>query len=163
MAVRFQVFAAVCSHERYLAHGCRRGGDREADEEPLKTLIRKRPRASPAPEQPRLLSILVAQPGDSFNKNAHDHRAIIVGKLDQARLHDEPPELDEVTRTLAALHDPGPAVVPRPTSFVPPQCCVRSPERCSRRENCGEQHRATLVERSPRPLRASPPWSQHPL
>jgi len=69
--------------------------------------------ATSSPRQQLLVAIVTAQPCRGFVEQPEDHRAIVVGKIDEAGLGDQPAELDELPRTLAARHLPGAVVMTR--------------------------------------------------
>lgn len=62
--------------------------------------------AATSPQHQHLIAIVTAQPRRDLDQRAEDHRAIIVGQLDQAGFRDQSAELDQMPGSLAPLHDP---------------------------------------------------------
>jgi len=66
----------------------------------------ERPLSTPPPQGQRALAIIAAQSRCGFRQQTKDHRAIIVGKIDQTGLGDQPAELDQLPGSFAPLHLP---------------------------------------------------------
>jgi len=73
-----------------------------------------------------------AQRRGGFDEQPEDDGAIVAGELDQIDLGDKAAKLDQLARSLAALHLPGPRVMPRPLRLKPIAGLHRSPMRRSR-------------------------------
>ena len=56
---------------------------------------------------------------DAFDKDPEDHRAIVIGQVDQAGLGDKPTELDQLARSFTPLHYASPHAAPRPSKQQP--------------------------------------------
>jgi len=72
------------------------------------------PLAAPPPQCEHLLATIAPQGRCRFDQKSEDHRAIIVGQLDQICLRNQSAKLDQLARALAALHLPRARVMPRP-------------------------------------------------
>lgn len=81
----------------------------------LITFFRQK-RAPPpaAPQKKLLLAAFAAQRRGGLDQQAKNDRAIIASQLDKIGLGDQPTQLDQLARPLAALHLPCPRVMPRP-------------------------------------------------
>lgn len=67
--------------------------------------------ASP-PQQQKLISVRTKQLGGRFEQDAVEYGTIVIHKVDQTGLSDEPAKLDQLAGALAALHHPGSAITP---------------------------------------------------
>jgi len=75
--------------------------------------IGKCPPSAPPPQRELVPGLVGAQFCRRLDQQPEDCGAIIVGQFDKARLGDKPAQFDQLPRALAALHLPGPRVMPR--------------------------------------------------
>ncbi len=81
------------------------------------------------PEAARAFSLVTAELVGHPEQSAVDHDAVVAGQFDDARLDDEPAELDQMPRTLAALDLPVPHVMPGPRRLMAVASRLVAPER----------------------------------
>lgn len=88
---------------------------------------------APPPKRHRALALLAAQRRRALVEQAEDDRAVVVGQLDQASLHDEAAKLDQLTRSLAAFHNPVAPIIARDRRQQATPRRRRAPTRRARR------------------------------
>ena len=90
----------------------------------------ERASTTPSPQYQQLIPFGAAQLRRRFVEQAEDRRAIIIRQLDQPGLGDEAAKLDQLARSLAALHDPVAGIVTG-DSVLKPVPCRRRPLGCA--------------------------------
>ena len=110
--------------------------------------------ATPPPERQCFRAALAPQDGSAFDQQPQDHRAIIVGQLDEASLSDQTAKLDQLAGALTPLHHPCPLVVTRDLRLQP---MPRREGALQRQRGCHQQGKVPSPERRQHPACASPP------
>ena len=94
--------------------------------------IFERSLSSPPPSHSGLVAIITSQLRSRLDEHAKDDSPIIISQLDQAGFGDESAKLDELTRSLAALHLPFSRVGAGASGFNAVPCCYCPLERRQR-------------------------------
>jgi hypothetical protein len=97
-------------------------------------LASKHPTAAPAPERDRLFACFTLQSVGEIEERTVKHGSIIPGECDQTGFLHEAAEFDQMSRTLAAFHDPCSHIIACELRFKPMFGRCRSPERVADRD-----------------------------